>query len=51
VPSRVDSLEKPVYVFFDLDPTEGYEFDTVVSVARRFLKELDELGLSAFLKT
>jgi bifunctional non-homologous end joining protein LigD len=50
-PSRVDSLEKPDYVFFDLDPTEGYEFDTVVSVARRFLKELDELGLSAFLKT
>jgi bifunctional non-homologous end joining protein LigD len=50
-PSRVDSLEKPDYVFFDLDPSEGYQFDTVVSVARRFVKELDELGLNAFVKT
>ncbi|MDA0207517.1 MAG: non-homologous end-joining DNA ligase [Acidobacteria bacterium] len=50
-PSRIDSLEKPDYVFFDLDPTEGYEFDTIVAVARRFLKELDAIGLRAFVKT
>lgn len=50
-PSRVDSLEKPDYVFFDLDPSEGYQFQTVISVARRFLKELDDLGLNAFVKT
>ena len=50
-PSRVDELERPDYVFFDLDPSEGYEFETVVKVARTFLGILDEIGAQAFPKT
>ncbi|MEZ5366718.1 MAG: DNA ligase D [Bryobacterales bacterium] len=50
-PSRIDDLERPDYVFFDLDPSEGYAFETVVKVAREFLKILDEIGAKAFPKT
>jgi len=50
-PSRIDDLEKPDYVFFDLDPTEGSEFSTVVRVARAILKQLERMQLHAFLKT
>jgi bifunctional non-homologous end joining protein LigD len=44
-------LERPDYVFFDLDPSEGYVFETVVKVARTFLKILDEIGAKVFSKT
>jgi bifunctional non-homologous end joining protein LigD len=50
-PSRTDDLEKPDYVFFDLDPSEGYEFETVIKVARTFLKILDEIGAKVYPKT
>ena len=50
-PSRIDDLESPDYVFFDLDPTETATYDTVVEVARAILKLLDTAGLRAFLKT
>ena len=50
-PSRVDELERPDYVFFDLDPSEGYRFETVVKVARTFLKILAEIGAKAYPKT
>ena len=50
-PSRTDDLEKPDYVFFDLDPSEGYEFETVIQVARTFLKILGEIGAKVFPKT
>ncbi len=50
-PSRVDALERPDYVFFDLDPSEGYELETVVEVARTFLKILGEIGAKAYPKT
>ncbi len=49
--SRFDELERPDYVFFDLDPTEGAEYSTVVDVARRVLEVLDSIGLQVFLKT
>ncbi len=50
-PSRRDGLEHPDYVFFDLDPSEGTEFATVVVVARAVFEKLRALGLNVFLKT
>ena len=50
-PSRVGALERPDYVFFDLDPGPEAPFETVVAVARRFTKLLDETGARAFIKT
>ncbi|MBI1355931.1 MAG: DNA ligase D [Acidobacteria bacterium] len=50
-PSRTDDLHKPDYVFFDLDPTEGWEYSTVVRVARAIWKRLEAMGLDVFLKT
>ena len=44
-------MERPDYVFFDLDPTEGAEYSTVVDVAGRVLEVLDAIGLQVFLKT
>jgi bifunctional non-homologous end joining protein LigD len=49
--SRFDELERPDYVFFDLDPTEDTEYSTVVDVAGRVLEVLDAIGLQVFLKT
>ena len=49
--SRGDDLEHPDYFFFDLDPTEGTEYGTVVEVAQAVLKKLLELGLAVYLKT
>jgi bifunctional non-homologous end joining protein LigD len=49
--SRIDELERPDYVFFDLDPTEDTPYSTVVDVARRVLEVLDSIGLRVFLKT
>jgi bifunctional non-homologous end joining protein LigD len=49
--SRRDDLEHPDYFFFDLDPTEGTDYGTVVDVAQAVLKKLLELGLAVYLKT
>jgi bifunctional non-homologous end joining protein LigD len=49
--SRTADLEQPDYVFFDLDPTEGAGYDTVVEVARAVCKWLDKIGVHPFLKT
>jgi bifunctional non-homologous end joining protein LigD len=49
--SRADELDRPDYVFFDLDPTEDTEYSTVIEVARRVLEVLDAIGLRVFLKT
>ena len=49
--SRTADLEQPDYVFFDLDPTEGAGYDTVVEVARAICKWLDKIGVHPFLKT
>ncbi len=49
--SRRDDLEHPDYFFFDLDPTEGTQYSTVVEVAQAVLKKLLALGLAVYLKT
>ena len=49
--SRFDDQEHPDYVFFDLDPTAGTDFDTVLTVARAIHKRLDLLGVRYYLKT
>lgn len=49
--SRRDDLERPDYVFFDLDPADGTRFAAVVAVARAILEKLRALGLTAFVKT
>ncbi len=50
-PSRIGSLEQPDYVFFDLDPTPDAAYETVVQVAKKFAKLLDQTGAKAFIKT
>ncbi len=48
--SKVDKLEYPDQMVFDLDP-QGEDFELVRSTARAFKQLLDELELPAFLKT
>jgi bifunctional non-homologous end joining protein LigD len=48
--SRLDKLEVPDQMVFDLDP-QGDDFELVRATARAFKQLLDELGLPAFLKT
>jgi bifunctional non-homologous end joining protein LigD len=49
--SRLDRPEKPDWVMFDLDPSEGATFENVVSVALLVKEALDLLELEAFPKT
>jgi bifunctional non-homologous end joining protein LigD len=49
--SRVDQLEKPDLVVFDLDPEEGMDLEKVREGVRDMKKVLDELSLDSFLKT
>jgi bifunctional non-homologous end joining protein LigD len=48
--SRIDKLDHPDQLVFDLDP-QGDDFELVRSTARAFKQLLDELELPAFLKT
>ncbi len=48
--SRVDKLDHPDQLVFDLDP-QGDDFELVRSAARDFKQLLDELQLPAYLKT
>lgn len=48
--SRVGSLDRPDYLFFDLDPVEGTLYDTVVEVAAGIQQLLLRVNLQAFLK-
>src|SRR5919199_4006036 len=48
--SRIDKLDQPDQLVFDLDP-QGEDFDLVRSTALDFKDLLDELQLPAFLKT
>jgi len=50
-PSRRDDLERPDYLFFDLDPVDGTDYSVTVEVARKLLQKLDALGLEVFAKT
>lgn len=49
--SRVDELEKPDVMVFDLDPDEGMELDRVRQGARDLKDILAELSLVSYLKT
>src|SRR5262249_42152603 len=48
--SRVDSLDSPDFVLFDLDPVDA-PFETVQAVVFELKEVLDELGLRAYPKT
>jgi bifunctional non-homologous end joining protein LigD len=48
--SRIDKLDSPDQMVFDLDP-QGDDFDVVRSTAQAFKQLLDELGLPAYLKS
>ncbi|SHN51503.1 DNA ligase D [Desulfitobacterium chlororespirans] len=49
--SRVDELEKPDLMVFDLDPDEGMELGTVRQGVRDLKTILAELSLNSYLKT
>ena len=49
--SRVDRPDRPDWVMFDLDPSEGVGFTEVVTVARLVKETLDLLELEGFPKT
>jgi bifunctional non-homologous end joining protein LigD len=49
--SGVDDLDHPDYFFFDLDPSEGTEFETVLTIARSIYNKIETLGMAAFMKT
>ncbi|MCU6711383.1 DNA ligase D [Paenibacillus sp. J5C_2022] len=49
--SRIDELEKPDMMVFDLDPDEGMDLGRVRQGARDMKSVLDELSLHSYLKT
>jgi bifunctional non-homologous end joining protein LigD len=49
--SRADDQEHPDYVFFDLDPTDGTAFDSVLLVARAVERHLQSMKIRSYLKT
>jgi bifunctional non-homologous end joining protein LigD len=49
--SRVDKLERPDFVLFDLDPAADVGFAETVEVALLVKEILDTLGLESFVKT
>ena len=49
--SRIDNLEKPDRLVFDLDPDPGVRWKNVVESARQIRDFLQELGLESFVKT
>jgi bifunctional non-homologous end joining protein LigD len=49
--ARVDKVERPDLMIFDLDPGEGVEWKMVVDGARLLRDRLADLGLESFLKT
>jgi len=49
--SRIGNVARPDYFFFDLDPSDGTAFSTVVAVAKALHEKLEKLKLKSFLKT
>ncbi|HKT76029.1 MAG TPA: DNA ligase D [Sphingobium sp.] len=46
--SRVEDVEKPDRLIFDLDPDEGLDFGDVKKAARDIRRTLDDIGLTSF---
>ena len=49
--SRVADLERPDWLVFDLDPSEGVEFETICDVALTTRDVLARIGLESYPKT
>ncbi|MBB3063581.1 DNA ligase D [Microbulbifer rhizosphaerae] len=49
--SRIDHLEQPDILVFDLDPHEGIAWREVLRVARTLRERIESLGLTPFLRT
>ena len=49
--SRVESLDTPEFIFFDLDPDEGCTLATLATVALGLRDTLAEIGLTPLLKS
>ena len=49
--SRIDNVNKPDRIVFDLDPDEKIPFEKVVEAAADIKLRLDDLGLDSFLRT
>lgn len=49
--SRYDDQDHPDYIFFDLDPSEGTRFETVIKFAKLLLETLESFEIKAFAKT
>jgi len=49
--SRRDDQEHPDYFFFDLDPADGTEYSTVLTIARALYEKLTDVGVKVFMKT
>ena len=49
--ARIDAIETPDQIVFDLDPDEGLADDTVCAAALEVKKYLQDLGLPALVKT
>ena len=49
--SRADRPDKPDWIMFDLDPSEGVGFQEVIEVAQLVKQMLDLAGLESFAKT
>ena len=49
--SRYDDQEHPDYIFFDLDPSEGATFSTVIKFGKLLLETLESFEIRAFAKT
>src|SRR5438445_6621172 len=49
--ARCDDVDRPDYLHFDLDPTEGATFAQVLKTARILHATLDHLGMPSYAKT
>lgn len=49
--ARIDAIETPDQIIFDLDPDQGVPMERVREAAQRVRQRLGELGFESFLKT
>jgi bifunctional non-homologous end joining protein LigD len=49
--ARIEDLEHPDTLIFDLDPGEGVEWSAVIAGAQEIRQRLHDLGLESFVKT